>query len=79
MTKFLCLLAYLEDANRAGRCLNLPVRSIDKLILDSLVENSSLAALSINDTIQKAFLGVASETDLVQDPGIQLFQFQPPY
>lgn len=53
-------------ANKAGKITNLPVSSIDRLILDSLVENSCLAALSVNDLIQKAFFEVAPPADLIE-------------
>lgn len=58
-----------EAASKAGLRVNLPVYSIDKLIIESLVDNESLATLTINDVIHNEFIEVASDNDLVIEDG----------
>lgn len=48
--------------------MNLPVKSLDNLIFEALIQNSSLAAISINESINKTFNDIASDIDLIRLP-----------
>lgn len=51
-----------------GRKMEIPVRSIDALIIKSLVDCENLASIKVSETIDAAFQEIASETDLIGRP-----------
>lgn len=57
-------------ANRVGLKMGFPVMNIDQLIYESLAENENLASIKVNEIIDKTFIDIASETDLLaqEDP-----------
>ncbi|XP_023311652.1 hydrocephalus-inducing protein [Anoplophora glabripennis] len=59
---------YFKAANWAGIKLKIPVYSIDRLIYESLVENSVIWANEINNLIDEEFEYVATKEDLVPVP-----------
>lgn len=49
----------MGGANQAGIVLSIPVYSIDRLIIEALIENSSSIATDIKDTIETAFSSIS--------------------
>lgn len=54
----------MKAAHETGKRLELPVYSLDRLIIEALVSNSSEAANEINSTINQAFEDVAEDEEL---------------
>lgn len=59
---------YVRAAYETGKALNMPVYSIDRLIIECLVRNSSPAAEVINNIINEAFNDVAEEDEMESSP-----------
>lgn len=49
----------MGGANQAGIVLSIPVYSIDRLIIEALIENSSSIATDIKDAIETAFSSIS--------------------
>lgn len=60
-----------------GRKMDIPVHSIDTLIITSLVDCDNLASIKVAETIDATFQEIASETDLIgrPDKGLRILTF----